>query len=48
MSKDQEFKTFTVQRIITIASFRESMKFSFIKLYNKAIIIQETYNKNRV
>ena len=48
MLKNQEFQTPTIQRIAAFASSRESMKFSIIEFYGKAIIIQKTYNKNRV
>ena len=48
MSKDQEFKIFAVQRIITIASSRKSVELSFIKLYSKVTIIQRAHNKNRI
>ena len=46
--EDQEFETLTVQEIIAFISPRESIKFSFIKLYGKAFTVQRTYNKNRV
>ena len=48
MSKNQEFETLAVQRVITIVSSRESIKFSFIKFCGKVATIQETYNKDRV
>ena len=48
MSKDQKPQTLTVQRIITITNSRQSMKFSVVKLYNKVITMQKTYNKDRI
>ena len=39
MLKNQEFKTLTVQEIITAVNSRESMEFSFIKFYSKVITI---------
>ena len=48
MSKDQEFKAFTIWGITAIASFRKSMKLSFIKLYSKAITVQRAHNKDRI
>ena len=48
MPKNKKFQTLTIQGIITLANSRESIKFSIIKLYSKAITIQRTYNRDRV
>ena len=46
--KNKKFQTLIIWEIIAIINFEKSIKFSFIKLYNKVATVQKIYNKDGI